>query len=398
MLKNLKFMDNQYLQELILEAQKRDGGLILNLDDKPAVVVLTIDKYNSLIGGTVAEQVQSPIFASQTAGGLAVPAPKRHKILVTGGAGYIGSHVARKLLESGYEVVIIDNLSTGKRENVPAGATFFEGDLADINFLRDIFSVHKIHAVMHLAASIEVEESVRQPDLYLENNTLNTSRLLSVMNEFGVKKIVFSSTCALYDSAGGQALSEGSPVKPGNPYGHSKYLAEKIIEYHAQNLGLSAIVFRYFNACGCDFDGQIKPTHESHLIPHILEVANGEKPIIKINGNDYATPDGTCVRDFIHVLDIARAHELGLKRMPDEKSFEVFNIGTGRGYSVLEMVNATAEVLNRMIPMEIGERRAGDADLLIADTAKAKRVLGFEIRYSDLPTIIETAWKQFQQK
>ena len=387
-------MDNQYLQELINEAQKREGGLILNLDNKPAVVVLTVEKYNSLVGETQSQE--RPRLAAEKSGEPAKPEEPR-KILVTGGAGYIGSHVARKLLESGHQVVVVDNLSTGKRENVPAGAAFFEGDLGDMNFMRDVFSANRVEAVMHLAASIEVEESVKEPEKYLQNNSINTSRLLTVMHEFGVKKLVFSSTCALYDPSEGRALSETSPVSPMNPYGHSKFLAEQIIDYHTRYLGLSAIVFRYFNACGCDFDGQIRPTHASHLIPNILEVAAGNRPQIKVNGSDYATPDGTCVRDFIHVLDIARAHELGLKRLMHSAGFEIFNIGTGRGYSVLEMINTTAEVLNRMIPMEISERRAGDADLLIADPGKAKEVLGFEAHYSDLPTIIETAWKQFKQ-
>lgn len=383
-------MDNQYLQELINEAKKREGGLILNLDDKPAIVVLTVEKYNALIGDAQWQERPQQVYQSAQPTGSG-------KILVTGGAGYIGSHVARKLLESGYEVVVVDNLSTGKRENVHAGAAFFEGDLGDMNFMRDIFSANRFEAVMHLAASIEVEESVKEPERYLQNNTINTSRLLTVMREFGVKKLVFSSTCALYDPTEGRALSETSPINPANPYGYSKFLAEQIIDYHTRYLGLSAIVFRYFNACGCDFDGLIKPTHASHLIPNILEVAAGNQPQIKINGSDYATPDGTCVRDFIHVLDIARAHELGLKRLMHSAGFEIFNIGTGHGYSVLEMVNATAEVLNRMIPMEMGERRSGDADMLIANPSKAKEVLGFEARYSDLPTIIETAWKQFKQ-
>lgn len=198
------FMDNQYLQELISEARQRDGGLILNLDNKPAVVVLTIDKYNALVGGLPAEEPVSKAAAPQVEQvSPANPAATQgKKILVTGGAGYIGSHVARRLLASGHQVVVLDNLSTGKRENVPSGAAFYEGDLADMNFVRDVFASNQFEAVMHLAASIEVEESVRQPEKYLENNAINTSRLLSVMYEFGVKKIVFSSTCALYDPAG----------------------------------------------------------------------------------------------------------------------------------------------------------------------------------------------------
>jgi len=386
------------LQELISEARKREGGLILNLDEKPAVVVLTIDKYNALVGtiGAQAEKPRVPAPQSQKTQ-ADKPGALAGKILVTGGAGYIGSHVARKMLENGYEVVVVDNLSSGKRENVPAGATFFEGDLGDVNFMRDVFAAHRIEAVMHLAASIEVEESVREPEKYFQNNAVNTLNLLSVMNEFGTKKIIFSSTCALYDPAGGKPLSEESAIAPSNPYGYTKFVAEKMIEYYAKYLGISGVVFRYFNASGCDFDGQIKPTHESHLIPSILEVATGKRQQIKVNGNDYATADGTCVRDYIHVLDIARAHVLALKRMKENQSFEIFNLGTGHGYSVLEMINATAEVLNRMIPMEIGPRRPGDADLLIANSEKAKRDLGFEVRYSDLPTIIETAWKQYQQ-
>lgn len=383
-------MEQSYLEQLINEVKARDGGLILNVDGRPEAVVLSIDKYNELVSESrVKSQESSQAQADQTF-------IKPKTVLVTGGAGYIGAHLARQLINAGHKVIIVDNLSTGKRENVPGAAKFIEGDFGDVNLLRDVFASEKIDAVMHLAASIEVEESVRLPVKYLENNALNTAHLLSAMDEVGVKNIIFSSTAAVYGEQKNQPIPESATPAPGNPYGYSKYLAEEIIKYYCEHREFNAVVFRYFNACGCDFDGQIWPTHESHLLAKLMAVIAGKEEQLVINGNDYSTHDGTCVRDFVHVLDIVSAHLLALGRVDKLSGFHLFNIGTGKGVSVLEMVNAAAEVLNKMIPMQLGPRREGDAAEAVAETAKIKNELGFSAQLSDLETIIKTAYRQSQ--
>lgn len=393
-------MELNYLQNLIDEVKTRGGGLILNLNNKPEVVVLTIEKYNQILAkfpedNSDDRNLSADLFSDQKI----VPRPPipKLKILVTGGAGYIGAHVSRKLLSLGHQVIVLDNLSSGKRENVPLDAKFMEGDLSDINFLRDIFASHAIDIVCHLAASVEVEESVKEPQKYFENNALNTAKLLSVMNEFNVKKIIFSSTCAVYGKDIDKTLTENSKVEPENPYGYTKYLAEQVIKYYSDNLGFISVVFRYFNAAGCDFDGDIVPTHASHLIPNILQVVAGEKQFVLVNGEDYDTSDGTCVRDFIHVLDISLAHEFVLENIKNLKGFRIYNIGSETGQSVLSVIKATSEILNHMVPMEIGPRREGDAVVLVADSSKIREELGFKPRYSDLNTIISTAWNQYKK-
>ncbi len=396
-------MDTQHLQDLIEETNSRGGGIILNYQEKPAVVVLNIDKYNQLvsssadktavssgIGQISQDQIDESLNAFQK-----IPQEKsRGKILVTGGAGYIGAHAVKELLKSGYEVVVLDNLSTGKRENVSGHAKFIEGDLADINLLKDLFAQENFTAVMHFAASIEVEESVKEPEKYLQNNTLNTAGLLSVMDEFKCKKIIFSSTCAVYGNQAVIPINERAKLLPNNPYGLSKLLAERIIKFYSQFLGFHAVVFRYFNAAGCDFEAKIKPTHFSHLIPIVLEVAMGKRSAITVNGTDFNTFDGTCIRDFVHVVDIARAHVAALEKMNSLEDFEIFNIGTGKGSSVLEIINKASEVLNRIIPMEKGQRRAGDYEQSVADNRKIKEKLNFLPQYSDLETIITSSWQQ----
>jgi UDP-glucose 4-epimerase len=292
--------------------------------------------------------------------------------------------------------VVLDNLSCGKIENIPAAATFVEGDTSDVNLLRDLFLTHKFDAVMHMAASVEVEESVKQPEKYFENNAINTAKLLSAMDEAGIRRLVFSSTAAVYGHQEKNPISESAPLRPNNPYGYSKLLAERIVRYYCNYLGFQAVVFRYFNAAGCDFDGKIKSTHNTHLLPNILDVAIGNKPFITVHGNDYSTADGTGQRDYIHVLDIAAAHVLALENFKTENLFEVYNIGTGRGLSVLEIINAAAETLNKMIPIQVGPRRAGDSATLIADNNKIIKHLGFRPLYSDPDTIVRTAWNQME--
>lgn len=385
------------MQELIGEVKSRGGGFIVNSEEKPEIVVLSIEKYNDLLQNSVrvpGDQVRSLVQEVLSA---AVPGSSPKTVLVTGGAGYIGAHVCREFVRAGYEVVVVDNLSTGKRGNIPEGVRFYEGDLGDANFLRDVFSTHEIFAVIHMAASIEVEESVAEPEKYLQNNTLHTVQLLAVMKEYEVKNIVFSSTAAVYGEQEHMPIAESAKLRPNNPYGYSKLLAEKMIKYYCNYLDFRGVIFRYFNACGCDVDGQIQATHESHLLPKVMEVLAGKRPVFNLNGNDYSTPDGTAVRDYVHVLDIARAHVLAVQKMNEGDSVRVYNIGTGRGLSVLEIVNKAAEATNRMVPMQVGPRRAGDAAVTIADNRKIRQELGFELNFSDPDTIIQTAWNQFQR-
>lgn len=380
-------MDNQYLQELISEAQARGGGMILSYNDKPAAAVLTIDKYNSLVQNHESSRPAiSPTLSHNSMG-------NDRKVLVTGGAGYIGSHLVNELIKVGYEVVIFDNLSSGKKENLNSRAVFIEGDLADVNLLRDVFAAHKFGAVFHMAASLEVGESVKEPAKYFENNVTNTVKLLNVMNEFGVKKIIFSSTAAVYGEAAKVPITENSPLHPNNPYGSSKLMAERVIKYYSEYLGFQATVFRYFNACGFNTEVKILPTHQSHLIYNVLMVAKGHKTHLEVFGNDYPTFDGTGVRDYVHVSDIVLPHILALEKMNGASGFEVYNIGTGKGFSVLEVVNCASEISNRIIPMEVGPRRPGDAAATVADNAKLHKNLGYELKFSSLENMIATSWE-----
>ncbi len=366
-------MNTNEIQNIIQEANNRGGGLILNMDEKPAAVVLTIERYNQLLLG------------------------QTKTILVTGGAGYIGAHVVKELIKSGYLVVVVDNLSSGKKENIPDSCIFVEGDINNKEILRSIFSSYKIFGVMHFAASIEVEESVRDPQKYFKNNTQNTEILLETMLEFGVNKIIFSSTAAVYGNQEQIPIKETARLQPNNPYGYSKLLAERVIKYYSNFLGIKAIIFRYFNACGCDFDGQIQATHTTHLIPLVLKTALGKTSEIKVYGNDYNTKDGTCLRDYVHVLDISKAHVLALNNFLEGDNFKVYNIGTGKGCSVLEVINKTSEVLNKIIPMQMAPRRPGDAEATVADNSKITNELGFMPQYSDLDTIINTTLVQINK-
>jgi len=377
-------MDNQYLHELITEAKARGGGLILSYDSTPAAAVLTIDRYNSLLANNALTTMTQ------------ISPKEKHmplKVLVTGGAGYIGSHLVNELLKANYEVVILDNLSSGKKENLNPKAVFMEGDLADVNLLRDIFGANKFEAVFHMAASLEVGESVKEPAKYFENNVTNTVKLLNTMNEFGVKKIIFSSTAAVYGEAAKVPITETSPLHPNNPYGSSKLLAERSIKYFCEYLGFHATVFRYFNACGFDTNISVLPTHQSHLIYNVLMVAKGQKTHLEVFGNDYSTFDGTGVRDYVHVSDIVLPHILALKKMDGTSGFEVYNIGTGKGFSVLEIVNSASEISSRIIPMEVVPRRPGDAATTVADNAKLLKNLGYQLKFSTLENMIGTSWE-----
>jgi UDP-glucose 4-epimerase len=318
---------------------------------------------------------------------------EKQTILVTGGAGYIGAHAVRKLVAEGYGVVVVDNLSFGLRDRAHPKAVFIEGDFGDENILMEIFSSHKIDSVMHFAASIEVGESVEKPLEYLDNNTAKTNNLLNAMSRSGIRKLIFSSTAAVYGHQEKVPISEDAKLGPIDPYGNTKMLSERLIEFHSKFAGLNAIVFRYFNACGSDFDLAISDRHTSHLFPIIKEVLDGRRAELSVLGDDYATPDGTGVRDYVHVLDIAAAHVVGLNHLQTQSGFEIYNIGTGIGLSVKEIIDATERFTGRKLPYKIQPRRPGDAPITVADNSKIKEKLGYEIQYSDINTIIETSLK-----
>ncbi len=312
-------------------------------------------------------------------------------ILVTGGAGYIGAHVVRELLKNNHSAVVIDDLSTGRKEHLDKAVTFVEGDYGNESVLKQIFVDHAIDAVVHMAASIEVGESVEKPIEYLENNTIRTHHLLKAMTEAGVKKLIFSSTAAVYGIQEKVPISEEAPVSPLDPYGYSKLICEHLIRYYSNFTGLQAVIFRYFNACGSDFDKTIYSAHESHLIPYVMDVASGRRPQVKVFGSDYNTIDGTGVRDYVHVLDIARAHLAGLNFLDQHTGVSLFNIGTGNGLSVLQIIEAARAVTGKEIAVEMAPRRPGDSPITVADNAKIKRELGFELAHSDIETIIKTS-------
>ncbi|HTL39759.1 MAG TPA: UDP-glucose 4-epimerase GalE [Methylomirabilota bacterium] len=319
------------------------------------------------------------------------------KILVTGGAGYIGSHTVRQLMDEGYQVVVLDNLSTGHAWAV--SCPLIIGDLADKSLLNKIFGDYDIEAVMHFAASISVEESVLLPSKYFENNVVNGLNLLNAMTAHGVQKIIFSSTAAVYGEPRYQPIDEDHPKMPINPYGETKLMFEKVLKWYHQAYNLSSISLRYFNASGASLNGSLGEDKEivTHLIPRVLAVAAHQAEALQIYGRDYPTADGTCIRDYIHVSDLAQAHLLALKKLEKENCCTAYNVASGHGYSVNEVINMAMEVTRKMIPIEYGMRRAGDPANLVADAQKIKTELGFEPKFSDLRTIITTSWQWYQK-
>lgn len=315
-------------------------------------------------------------------------------ILVTGGAGYIGSHTVAELLNQGEEVVIIDNLATG-HEKAVIGGTFYKGDLRNGKFLGEVFSTHNIEAVIHFAASSLVGESVVKPLEYYENNLIASHSLVNAMLDHGVKKIVFSSTAATYGEPGNIPIQEHDETNPTSPYGETKLAMEKMFRWCDSAYGLKSISLRYFNAAGAHPDGGIGEDHdpESHLIPIILQVALGQRGHIGIFGDDYPTKDGTCIRDYIHVMDLANAHWLALEYLRKRETSDVFNLGNGTGFSVKEVIETARKVTGEPIPEVVSPRRAGDPAVLIASSEKAQTALGWKPQYNDLATIIESAWK-----
>jgi len=316
------------------------------------------------------------------------------RILVTGGAGYIGSHTAKELAEAGHQVVILDNLSKGHRAAI-GRIKFIQADLADKKLIGELLRKEKIEAVMHFAASSLVGESMQQPAAYYQNNVINGLNLLGAMLEAGVFRLVFSSTAAVYGEPVGIPIQEDHPALPTNTYGATKLSIEQALFWYGQAYGLKYISLRYFNAAGADPDEKLGEDHdpETHLIPLVLKVALGQLPKIKIFGNDYPTADGTCVRDYIHVTDLASAHVLALEALADGKGPAVYNLGNGNGYSVLEVIQETEKVTGRLLPKAFTGRRPGDPAVLVASSEKIKNELNWKPRYSSLGTIIETAWR-----
>lgn len=315
-------------------------------------------------------------------------------ILVTGGAGYIGSHTVVELLSRGERVVVVDNLRTGHRSAVSSEARFYEGDIRDAALLDRVFEENGIEAVIHFAASSLVGESVQQPLAYYDNNLFGTYSLTSAMMKHGVGKIVFSSTAATYGEPESVPIPETAPTRPESPYGETKLAMENMFRWCDRAHGLKFVSLRYFNACGAHPDGLIGEDHkpESHLIPIILQVPLGQRESIGIYGDDYATEDGTCVRDYIHVMDLANAHWLALQYLRGGGESDVFNLGSGSGFSVKQVIELARAIAEHPIPAVVAKRRAGDPAVLIASSEKARGVLGWQPRYDSLAAIIETAW------
>jgi len=317
-------------------------------------------------------------------------------ILITGGAGYIGSHTAHLLKRHGYDVVIVDDLSRGHEHNV-RGFPFHKLRMQDTAALADVLGAAKIEAVIHFAAYIAVGESTRVPELYFANNTGGTISLLTAMVAAGVSKMVFSSTAAVYGMPQTAPIPETSPYAPLSPYGDSKVMVEKILDWIDQFRGLRSVCLRYFNACGADAASGLGEEHdpETHLIPLLLRAVSTGEPIT-LFGDDYPTADGTCIRDYIHVMDLADAHVLALRHLLDGGESQRFNVGTGSGYSVREVLSAVEEVTGRKVPFRMGPRRDGDPAVLVANSDKLKTALGWRPRYTDVRDIVRSAWEFHQ--
>ena len=313
-------------------------------------------------------------------------------ILVTGGAGYIGSHACKVLAGAGYRPIVYDNLSRGHREAVRWGP-LVEGSLADRTRLCAAFAEYRVAAVMHFAAYAYVGESVADPALYYRNNLAGTLSLLEVMRQAGVGEIVFSSTCAIYGTPASVPICESAPQRPVNPYGETKLAIERALHWYGEAYGLRSVALRYFNAAGADPEGEIGECHEpeTHLVPSILQAALGQRPHIEIYGTDYPTPDGTAIRDYIHVHDLAIAHLRALERLRTGGASIAVNLGTGRGQSVREVIAAAEAISGRKVPAQAAPRRPGDPPALIADPRRAIEIFGWRAQHSDLETIIRTA-------
>lgn len=316
-------------------------------------------------------------------------------VLVLGGAGYIGSHTVDRLVDQGQDVVVVDSLVTGHRAAINDKAKFYQGDLADQDFMRKVFTENpEIDAVIHFAAYSLVAESMKKPLKYFDNNTAGMIKLLEVMNEFDIKNIVFSSTAATYGIPEKMPIMESDPQDPINPYGESKLMMEKIMRWADEAYGTKFVALRYFNVAGAKPDGSIGEDHgpETHLIPIVLQVAQGKRDKLQIFGDDYNTPDGTNVRDYVHPFDLADAHILAVDYLRKGNESNAFNLGSSTGFSNLEIVEAARKVTGKEIPAEIAPRRGGDPDSLIASSDKACEILGWKPQFDNIERIIETAW------
>ncbi|HEV8601051.1 MAG TPA: UDP-glucose 4-epimerase GalE [Patescibacteria group bacterium] len=364
----LNLNDYQGIEDLLVQ---HNGQFLVFEDGKPKFVVADPARFPNLF---------SP---QQNSAG---------RILVTGGAGYIGSHTVAALLKQDYDVLVLDNLSTGNAGSVPC--QLIVGDLSDTALLDKIFSENNIEAVLHFAGSIIVEESVLFPEKYFQNNVVNSLNLLNSMVRHGVKKFIFSSSAAVYGEPQHVPIDEDHPKHPTNPYGETKLFFEKILSWYQTSHDVSSVRLRYFNAAGASLDGTLGENRPfvTHLISKILRVAARQEEVLKIYGNDYPTSDGTAVRDYIHVADLADAHVLALAKLKKDQGSFAYNVGTGHGYSVAQMVNAAVEITGKMVMIEPAPRRPGDPAVLIADCSRIFRELGFKAQYSDLETIITTAW------
>ena len=312
-------------------------------------------------------------------------------VLVVGGAGYIGSHMVTKLLDGGHDVVTFDDLSSGFRDAILGGG-FVQGSLGDRTTLEELFRANRFDAVMHFASFIQVGESVRNPSVYYRNNLSNTLNLLDAMVAARVGRFIFSSTAAIFGEPAYVPIDERHPQKPINPYGASKQMVERALQDYDRAYGLRSVCLRYFNAAGATAThGEDRP-EETHLIPLALDAASGKREALEVFGTDYPTPDGTCVRDYVHAADIARAHLAALDRI-DEIGFDCFNVGSESGYSVLEVIRATEAVIKRRVPHVVSRRRAGDPAVLVATSSKLGRALHWRPQQSSLDTIVATAWE-----
>lgn len=320
-------------------------------------------------------------------------------ILICGGAGYIGSHVNKQLHKEGYETVVFDNLVYGHREAVKWGC-FEQGDLKNPEDIENVFRKYPIEAVFHFAAYAYVGVSVTEPEKYYYNNVVNTLNLLGVMRKYGCRKIIFSSTCATYGEPQRLPLTEDMEQRPINPYGMTKLMVEKIFQDYYNAYGLQFVVLRYFNAAGADPDGEIGESHqpETHIIPLVLDAAGGCREDIKVFGTDYDTPDGSCIRDYIHVYDLATAHLLSLHYLEQGGESDFFNLGNEQGVSVLEVIEAAKNVTGREFKVTLAGRRAGDPARLVGSSEKAGRVLGWKPVYGDIHTIVEHAWRWHESR
>lgn len=315
------------------------------------------------------------------------------RVLVVGGAGYIGSHMVKMLLAHGHNVITFDNLSSGHRDAI-LGGEFVLGDLADQAALDEVFTQHRPEAVMHFASFIQVGESVRKPDMYYRNNFSNTLNLLDAMVAHGVRHFIFSSTAAVFGEPDYVPIDEEHPNRPVNPYGRSKWMVEQVLADYDYAFGLKSVCLRYFNAAGADPEGLLGERHnpETHLIPLILQAASGRRSNIQVFGRDYDTPDGTCIRDYIHIVDLCSAHLLALQYLADGGASERLNLGNGSGFSVQQVIDNVEKVTGHKVKVIDGPRRAGDPARLVADATRARMKLGWKPEFAELETIVAHAW------